>query len=602
MSETFSEIYDFSFAMIDIKKIDPSPYQHRKYFDEERLKELGASILQDGLIEPIVVMPQKNSRYQLIAGERRLKAVKEYTHMTVIQAKIARVDDFQARRISAAENSLRENLSAIETIEDSIEIIDAQLSKDAGYMTVAKTPLKRVHKLLSDMDSARRSMVRGSSPGQAKKQLSHKFMGQLEFIFKNLPKPLEWRSFLNNDLSLLLDIHPRVQDTSIKHGLNKAQTKALANLELTSKKVFHDIIQKTFPPLKRSKLKECSAKEIQAFAKLEDKTSEKKDASLPKFSTKTKIAIMASLGIPIVRISSRLNVHRETISRYIKNNNSLFETFHKEFEKGLQVPDIAKKYSVPQPLVWSVVLKEKTDQKRFLALNWGLRTWDNWNFNDVDKRFGDNWPGRIPAQLIGHTLFYFTRQNDLVLDPMAGGGVVPDTCLAFNRRCWSFDLSDRKSTRPEIESFLWDPEHLAWPLPKIGVKPDLIFFDPPYFTKKAKQYSKGSISDFSRPMYLKFFKNIFSLMKKHSKHSTRIAFLNADFRDFQGTTALKEPGKNAILMLDYMKLLEESGWEITHLIDCPLSSERFTGNMVHHMQQKRTLGVVRRTLIMGRLK
>jgi hypothetical protein len=93
-------------------------------------------------------------------------------------------------------------------------------------MTVAKTPLKRVHKLLSNIDSTRRSMVRGSSPGQAKKQLSHKFMGQLESIFKNLPKPLEWRSFLNNDLSLLLDIHPKVQATSIKHGLNKAQENA----------------------------------------------------------------------------------------------------------------------------------------------------------------------------------------------------------------------------------------------------------------------------------------------------------------------------------------------------------------------------------------
>jgi hypothetical protein len=249
-----------------------------------------------------------------------------------------------------------------------------------------------------------------------------------------------------------------------------------------------------------------------------------------------------------------------------------------------------------------VVLQEKTDRERFKALNWGLRTWDNWNFNDVDKRFGDNWPGRIPAQLIAHTLFYFTKQNDLVLDPMAGGGVVPDTCLAFNRQCWSFDLSDRKSTRPEIEPFLWDTEHPVWPLSQTRIKPDLIFFDPPYFKKMARQYSKGSISDFSRPMYLKFFKNIFSLMKKHSKHTTRIAFLNADFRDFQGTAALEESCKNSILMLDYMKLLEESGWEITHLIDCPLSSERFSGNMVNHMQKKRILGVVRRTLIMGRLK
>ncbi|MBU0952797.1 MAG: ParB N-terminal domain-containing protein, partial [Elusimicrobia bacterium] len=57
--------YSFSFSMIDIKKIDPSPYQHRKYFDEESLRELGASILRDGLIEPVIVRPQKNGRFQL---------------------------------------------------------------------------------------------------------------------------------------------------------------------------------------------------------------------------------------------------------------------------------------------------------------------------------------------------------------------------------------------------------------------------------------------------------------------------------------------------------------------------------------------------------
>ena len=50
---------NYSFSMIDIKKIDPSPYQHRKYFDENTLKELGASIVLDGLIEPIIVRPQK---------------------------------------------------------------------------------------------------------------------------------------------------------------------------------------------------------------------------------------------------------------------------------------------------------------------------------------------------------------------------------------------------------------------------------------------------------------------------------------------------------------------------------------------------------------
>ena len=108
--------YHFSFKMIDIKKIDPSPYQHRKYFDENSLRELGASIVLDGLIEPVIVRPQKKSRYQLIAGERRFRAIKDYTDYSAIQAKIALVDDLQARRISAAENLLREDLSAIESI------------------------------------------------------------------------------------------------------------------------------------------------------------------------------------------------------------------------------------------------------------------------------------------------------------------------------------------------------------------------------------------------------------------------------------------------------------------------------------------------------
>ena len=113
---------------------------------------------------------------------------------------------------------------------------------------------------------------------------------------------------------------------------------------------------------------------------------------------------------------------------------------------------------------------------------------------------------------------------------------------------------------------------------------------------------KGSISDFSKPQYLNFFKDLFSLMKEYSKPSTRMAFLNADFRDFQGIPAFDEDHENAILVLEYAKLLENCGWKITHLIDCPLSTERFTGNMVSKMQGKRTLGIIRRTLIIGKPK
>ncbi len=223
MPITDNKNYPFSFSMIDIKKIDPSPYQHRKYFDEGSLRELAASILKDGLIEPIIVRPQKKDRFQLIAGERRLRALKDYTDMTMIQTKIADVDDLQARRISVTENRLRQDLSMIESIEATIKIIDVEMGKDPWYLTGGKTPLERVHQLLSKLDSIRRSKERGSVVLEADKDLSNKFIGQVESIFKTLPKPLKWQSFLMNDLILLTDIPLKVQKVSVKLDLNKTK-------------------------------------------------------------------------------------------------------------------------------------------------------------------------------------------------------------------------------------------------------------------------------------------------------------------------------------------------------------------------------------------
>ena len=171
------------------------------------------SIQREGLIEPIVVRP-KRDRYELIAGERRFRAVRDFTEMETIQAQIVIAGDLQARRISAAENLQREDLSAIETIEAIVEIVDAELIEDKEYASMGKNPADRVKALLGQLDSVRRSQVRGSEVSGHSKGLSRKFAGQVEKIFKNLPKPLEWRSFYRHDLPLLMDICKEVQDIS----------------------------------------------------------------------------------------------------------------------------------------------------------------------------------------------------------------------------------------------------------------------------------------------------------------------------------------------------------------------------------------------------
>ncbi len=229
---------DYIHRVIDVKKIDPSPYQIRKHFDEDKLKELAATIRREGLIGPIMVR-LNGGRYELIAGERRLRAVRDYTEIKAIAARVVKANDLEARRISAAENLQREDLSVIETIEGNVEMVDvdlieyAELIEDREYASMGKTSADRAKALLGKMDSVRRSQVRGSDVSGPSKALSRKFAGQVEKILKNLPKPLEWRTFYRHDLPILMDISEEVQKVSIQNGLNRSQKQSVCGYWVT---------------------------------------------------------------------------------------------------------------------------------------------------------------------------------------------------------------------------------------------------------------------------------------------------------------------------------------------------------------------------------
>lgn len=325
-----------------------------------------------------------------------------------------------------------------------------------------------------------------------------------------------------------------------------------------------------------------------------------------------KIFRMNRLGIPQDRIAMRLDALQRTISNHLAKMPELANMLNTDLSRGFAVSQVAEKHAYPvgledrtggwtEPMVWSIALKGKSDLDRFKALNWGLRTWDLWNWNDCDKRFGDDWPSRIPAQMIAHILYYFSDQNDLVFDPMAGGGVVADTCLAFNRKCWSFDMDDRPDTRPEIEPFFWDITNLKWPI-KGKTKPDLIIFDPPYFKKQSNNYDPDGISGMSKANYLEFLESFFALAHLNAKKSTQMAFINADWRDFQNTPARNETRINSILINDYLRILNQSGWQETHIFQAPLSSERFKANVVSAMQKRKIIGVTGRYVIISKKK
>ena len=100
-----------------------------------------------------------------------------------------------------------------------------------------------------------------------------------------------------------------------------------------------------------------------------------------------------------------------------------------------------------------------------------------------------------------------------------------------------------------------------------------------------------------RQEYLEFFEGLFALMKQHTRKTTRLAFINADWRDFQNTPAAEEDRKTAILIDDYLRILNKTGWQHTHIIQAPMSAERFSAGVVSAMQKKRILGVTSRYVI-----
>ena len=123
---------------IPLDQIEINPFQPRADFDEQKLKELSDSITVHGVIQPITVRKLNNKKYQLIAGERRLRASK-LAGLKEIPAYIRTADDQEMLEIALIENTQRENLNAIEIAINYKRLIDeCQLTQEELSERVSK--------------------------------------------------------------------------------------------------------------------------------------------------------------------------------------------------------------------------------------------------------------------------------------------------------------------------------------------------------------------------------------------------------------------------------------------------------------------------------
>ncbi len=118
---------------LSLNAIAPNPNQPRKLFDAGSLEQLAASIRADGLIQPIVVRqkPGEAGRYELVAGERRLRAA-QIAGLQAIPAIVRELTDRQSTEWALIENLQREDLNPIDRAEAFAQLVDRyQLSHDA---------------------------------------------------------------------------------------------------------------------------------------------------------------------------------------------------------------------------------------------------------------------------------------------------------------------------------------------------------------------------------------------------------------------------------------------------------------------------------------
>ena len=146
-------------AEIDIHLIETNPFQPRTEFDETALRELAQSIKEQGVIQPVTVRKLGYNKYQLISGERRLRASK-MAGLAKIPAFIRVANDEQMLELALIENIHRENLNAIEVaisyqrLIDECNLTQEEVSEKVGKSRSAVANFLRLLKLPPEIQLA----------------------------------------------------------------------------------------------------------------------------------------------------------------------------------------------------------------------------------------------------------------------------------------------------------------------------------------------------------------------------------------------------------------------------------------------------------------
>jgi len=195
------------------------------------------------------------------------------------------------------------------------------------------------------------------------------------------------------------------------------------------------------------------------------------------------------------------------------------------------------------------------------------------------------YPGQIPEQIIENILYYYSNPNDIVLDPMAGSGIVGDICKRMFRRYWLIDVNPiNQLTTKQGDSLL----NIVMPIQK---KADLVFLDPPYYNLMGDDYPDNGFTktyDTFLNSMGKIFDNCIKASNEHAKASLILKPMNENLFD----------GDWLDMSFDCVELAKDVGYKYIKRISAPLSTNQFSGsNVISAKDNKNMLNTLRDILI-----
>ena len=269
----------------------------------------------------------------------------------------------------------------------------------------------------------------------------------------------------------------------------------------------------------------------------------------------------------------------------VKNTHDVLENFNtklflQEYRSGLTPEKIATNYNLDEALVWAILLEGKNDIERFKLFgnsrygNEQPEMSDYWKFAERDPRLGQaNYPGNLYGQEAMNIIYRFSRQGDLVIDPMAGGGTIIDACLILGRRCRASDINPAKSERHDIEM-----HNALEPLPDRTKECHLVILDPPYFKKKETEYGCDEFTK-DRDTFLNNMKVVAQNCHNILKQGGYLALLYGQYLDYDNEFA-------SILSFDLATCIVELNFRPVLCIQSPLTfNNQWHGSAIEKAKQ-----------------